>query len=209
MPNGKSVPTEQSAPAPQPREWIEIEIRVKVVALRFERRAQRLVQSGARAFEITAHDLIQHAWHCFVARKPVFDPTKQTLFKYFYRRMEDKYKEVCRDRAENDLARHRHVSISHTGYVGPETNDEQKVVYLEDPRDTYRNVEARDELDRLLRWLRLRYPDLHALARLITDLGEEDPSDQAYILGLRLEQIYELRRRLKTAARRFRDTQCE
>lgn len=65
-------------------------------------------------------------------------------------------------------------------------------------------IETRDELKKLLRWLAAHQPDVYRLARVIAYYGDVDPKDQAWRLCLSLNEIYDLRRRLKEAALRFR-----
>lgn len=124
----KGLPHASAQPYKQPKEWLEIEPRVKLVARGFELKARRLIIRGARAFEITAPELINHAWECLIAETPAYEPSRQSLFKYFLRRMEDKFHSVCRDRAENDLARYSYHEYAenvekHTAHYSARRSD--------------------------------------------------------------------------------------
>lgn len=192
--------SQPASPAPRkvPREWVVIQPRVRLVALRLQRKAERMQRRGAKVFELTADNLVQHSWLCLNAQKPPFDPSRQTLFQYFRRRMEDEFKRIV-DRAENAPSV-TYFELTTTGYL-PE--DGGRVIDLADARNEARAFEMKDTLDALMRWLERNHPDLHRLAQIIDEHDAVDPQEQATHLGVPITKVYELRRRLKQAAERF------
>lgn len=178
----------------QPREWIEIEPRVKVVALRYERRADHLRWKGIPIVGVTAEDLIQHAWACLFANKPIFDPTKQTLFKYFHRRMDDEFTRI-RNRYENKQRYAQTVPTS--------DDDSQDVVQLSDHRQHQYALESRIMIDRFLQWLPNHDLSVLDIAKISFVDNVLNPNDQADRLGTSVTEVYALRRRLKQLALHF------
>lgn len=174
-------------------EWagIEAKVRLKAALLCAGRRGWRRSQ-GAPLIGLTVDDLVNEAWARLCRGSPPWRPDRKSLLHYFFRRMEDEAKRICRLH-ENEKAQHFRI------HNDDKNCDDPNVILL----DRYRWDGPRGEevvLTRhFLRWLRVERGGLVALAELMLLRGVETPHEQSVEMNLPVQRVYELRSQLKKA----------
>jgi hypothetical protein len=176
----------------------EVEKRVRAKAAQLASRSKRLRDSGFNVPLLEVDEFISHVWILALKDRPDF-PDRTGMILYFWRRMENLFKDKCRRSAGAHV---RSASID-AETEEPATQAQIGILSMEKYRNANRESENADALRGFHAYLSLEEPELLPLLNLIIKEQIDGPREQAAKLNLQVKDIYRLRARLQLQAARF------
>ncbi len=174
----------------------EVETRIRAKAAKLAAECRRLRTAGLQVPLLEVDDLVNQVWVLALKTRPDF-PDRTGMILYFWRRMENLFKDKCRKSA---AARTRSLSLDGEA---EEAARADRVLSLDKFRENQVERENLEALQGFHAFLALHDHKLLPLLNLITMQKLYNPREQAEKLGLQVKDIYRLRARLQLQAERY------
>lgn len=180
----------------------DLRTRLRVVAVGVLRRRKvfQLRSRGAPMLGAEVEDLIDFAVDCLATDNPPIDNLAETVLAYCRTRMDYKVRTICARDENQPNIHHAPVAPTDVAFEG----DDYTLEIIPDTAPLADVIFSSTEtLNQFGNVLRQGKPELAALFQL--QLRQDtDVATEARMLGRTVEEIYELRRQLEKAKKRFR-----